>query len=170
MGTLYNFTRLINKYISSFTAVTLENGYYDDCGDWVNGDLKKTPLKGAIINHKEIRVFRSGGALSEKDKRLFMFEPIDDKLQGAKVIYDGCIYSISDCAENAKFTGVYAYTLKYISAFKDFPPDYDLTEVLEKLKNRLDGVQKTSVNPPPPESITEETEKLEKRLGGEKID
>ena len=136
----FNFFRLIKKYSSEFTAITLENGYYDDTGDWINGDTVKTVLTGAIISHKESRIFRSEGTLTEKDKRLFTLSPIDNKLIGAKLIHDGNIYGLLDCSENATFTGVYAYTLKYVSAFKDVAPDYDLTTDLERLAKRLDGV------------------------------
>lgn len=151
----FNFSRLVNKYSSEFTAITLSTGYYDDSGDWVNGDVIKNNLRGAIIGQRESKIFRSEGALTEKDKRLFTLAPIDDKLHGAKVIYDGNIYSITDCAENAKFTGVYAYTLKYISAFKETTSDYDLTIELERLEKRLDGVLGET--------------KEENRVGGENI-
>lgn len=166
----YNFTRLIKKYSSEFTAITLTEGYYDDTGDWVNGSLSAVKLNGAIISHKESKIFRSEGALTEKDKRLFVFQPIDDKLHGAKVIHDDYsgknVYSIVDNVENSKFTGVFAYTLKYVSAFKDFAPDYDLTEALERLEKRLDGVLVDTEPPKPDSSFSEATTRLEKRLGG----
>lgn len=130
MGTLYNFTRLIKKYSSEFTAITVSDGYYDDKGDWTKGEVVVTPLKGAIISHSESKVFRSEGALTQKDKRLFMLKPIDDTLHGAKIVHEGNAYDLSDVKENAKFTGVYAYTLKYVSAFKDIAKNYDLSEDL----------------------------------------
>lgn len=166
----FDFSYLINKYSSEFTAITLSEGYFDDAGDWVNGETVLTPLTGAIISRSESKVFRSEGALTEKDKRLFMLHPIDNKLHGAKVVYNKDAYDLSDCIENAKFTGVYAYTLKYVSAFKDIAPEYDLTEDLERLEKRLDG---TLVEVPEPEadnSYAEAKESLEKRLGGETDD
>lgn len=48
-----------------------------------------------------------------------MLKPLEQALKGAKVVYNGKVYSIEDCGENAEFTGVYAYTLKYCSAFKE---------------------------------------------------
>lgn len=135
----YNFKRLIEKYSSDFTAITLLKGYWNDLGVWVDGDTITTPLRGAIIALKESLILRSEGALTEKDKQLYMLEPIDNKLHGATVVYDGDAYKLPDSVENAKFTGVYAYTLKYISAFKDVAPDYGLTENLERLEKRLDG-------------------------------
>ena len=140
MGTLYNFARLINKYSSEFSAITLTEGYYNDVGDYVKGETMITPLKGAIISHSENKVFRSEGALTEKDKRLFMLKPIDNKLHGARVIYEGNAYDLNSSVDNSKFTGVYAYNLKYVSAFKDIAADYDLTEDMERLIKRLDGV------------------------------
>lgn len=113
----FNFSRLIKKYESQFKAITLSDGYYNDAGDWVKGDKAETVIYGAIISHRESKVFRSEGTLTAKDKRLFTLKPIEKALQGSKVIYDGDMYSIEDNTENAKFTGVYAYTLKYVSAF-----------------------------------------------------
>lgn len=168
MGTLYNFARLINKYKSNFVSVSLADGYYDESGDWKEAETERTNIQGAIISFKESKVYRSDGTLTANDKRLFMLQPLDDKLQGLKAIYDGKIYSIEDCTENAKFTGVYAYTLKYISAFKDKSPDYDLTEEVDALEKRLDGKLVDKPVPPPTESeiLTESIGKLEKRLDG----
>lgn len=115
----FNFTRLINKYKSEFTAITLADGYYNDAGDWVKGEETETVLQGAVIAFKESKVHRSEGQLTTQDRRLFTLEPIDKALKGSKVIYAGNVYSIEDETENAKFTGVYAYTLKWISAFKE---------------------------------------------------
>lgn len=161
----FDFSSLITKYSSDFVAITLSSGYYDDFGDWVKGDTVLTPLTGAIINQTENKIFRSEGALTEKDKQLFMLEPIDNKLHGATVVHEGIAYSLSDCLENAKFTGVYAYTLKYISAFKDIAPDYDLSEDLKEFEQRLDGVLEEKEEPQPPESISD-AELLKKRLEG----
>ena len=159
-----NFRRLVEKYSSKFTAIILTAGYYNDNGDFCEGETELIPLIGAIIGHKDIKIFRSEGALTEKDKRLFMLKPIDNKLHGAKIVYEKDAYTLTDCSENAKFTGVYAYTLKYVSAFKDIAPDYDLTEDLEKLEQRLDGVlEETPDIPSEPDYTADE---LEKRLDG----
>ena len=136
----FNFRRLIEKYKSEFTAITLVLGHYDDAGDWVKDSTEEKTIYGAVISHKENRVYRSEGALSTKDKRLFTLERIEAGLQNSKVIYEGNVYSIVDNVENAKFTGVYAYTLKYVSAFKDTRPEYDITEEADELAQRLDGV------------------------------
>lgn len=117
MGILFNFSRLINKYSSEFKAITLANGYYNDSGDWVKGDETETTVMGAIISFTEDKIYRSSGTLTSNDRRLFTLEPINEALKGSKVIFDGKVYSIEQSRENAKFTGVWAYTLKYVSAF-----------------------------------------------------
>ena len=144
MGKFFNFKRLIKKYSTTFSAITLSKGFYDDEGELVKGEKEITNLTGAIISQSESKVFRSEGALTTKDKQLFMLEPIDDKLHGAKVVYEGNTYNLTNCVDNAKFTGVYVYTLKYVSAFNDTAPDYDLTEKLEQLEKRLDGTVEES--------------------------
>ena len=161
----FNFSRLINKYKSQFSAITLTDGYYDDAGDWVEGTKIKTVLYGAVIGFKESKIYRSEGTLTTQDKRLFTLEPIDTALQGSKAIYEGGLYSIEDSTENAKFTGVYAYTLKYVSAFKETRPEYDVTDDLEDLEQRLDGVLvPDTVNPD--EEMSTDASDLEKRLDG----
>ena len=115
----FNFRRLIEKYSSDFKAITLTGGDYDDYGKWVDGEIKEVTLTGAIISHRESKIYRSEGNLTAKDKRLFTLEPIEEALLHSKVIYEGDCFSIEDTTENAKFTGVYAYTLKFVSAFKE---------------------------------------------------
>lgn len=141
MGQYFNFSRLIKKYESDFSAITQTNGYrdYDNGGEWVAGETLKTSLKGAIFSQSENKIFRSEGALTEKDKQLVTLFPIDEKLHGARIIYEGNEYKIMNCVENAKFTGVYVYTLKYVSAFNDTTPETDFSEAAEKLSKRLDG-------------------------------
>ena len=135
----FNFSRLVNKYSSEFTAITLLSGFFDDMGDWVNGETKEITLQGAIIKHRDSKIYRSEGKLTAEDRRLFTLEPIDKALQGAQVVYEGNVYSIEDNLENAKFTGVYSYTLKYVSAFKKKLKG-DLNDDNERLAMRLDGV------------------------------
>ena len=112
----FNFRRLIKKYETEFTLVTQSEGKYE-YGEWVESEENQIVMRGAIISHKESKIFRAEGTLKAKDKRLFMTEPLEKALEGAKVIYNGNVYSVEDCTDNAIFTGVYAYTLKYVSAF-----------------------------------------------------
>ncbi len=115
----FNFRRLIEKYKKQFTAITLAEGYYDDFGDFVKGEETETVIQGAIIAFRESKVHRSEGTLTTQDRRLITLEPIDKALQGSKAIYEGNVYSIESESENADFTGVFSYTLKYCSAFKE---------------------------------------------------
>lgn len=136
----FNFTRLVKKYSSEFTAITLLTGYFDDSGDWVDAETKEVTLQGAIIKHRDSKIYKSNGALTAKDRALFLLEPISDKLMGSQVVYENDVYSIEDNLENAKFTGVYKYTLKYVSAFKK-KLQGDLNDDNERLEKRLDGVK-----------------------------
>lgn len=135
----FNFTRLVNKYKSEFTAITLLSGYYNDKGDWVDAETKEVNLYGAIIKHRDSKIYKSNGTLTAKDRALFMLEPISDSLIGSQVVYEDDVFSIEDNLENAKFTGVYKYTLKYVSAFKK-KLQGDLNDYNERFEKRLDGV------------------------------
>lgn len=115
----FNFNNLIAKYESTFKAVLPSEGYYDESGEFVKGETKTEELTGAIISFKESKLFRSEGTLTTNDKRLFMLTSLGEILDGIKVIYDGRQYTVEESTDNAKFTGVYAYILRYVSAFKE---------------------------------------------------
>ena len=113
----YNFSRLITKYKSTFKLITYTGEHYDDYGEYVKGEKTETDLTGAIISIRESEIYRSQGTLTAEDRHLFMLEPIKKALEGAKVVFEEKTYSIEDCTQNAQFTGVWQYTLKYVSAF-----------------------------------------------------
>lgn len=163
----FNFKRLIEKYSDDFVAELPSEGYYNNAGDFEKGAPKRYELRGAIIAHRELKVFRSEGTLSSQDRALFMLEPLENALQLAKIIHKGKVYSVGDSLENSEFTGVWAYTLKYVSAFKEASPSYDITEELDRLEDRLDGVSTVSEEQPAESTITTKLEALEKRLSGE---
>lgn len=166
----FNFNRLIDKYKSEFSSLTLLEGYYDDAGDFIKGETSVRQIQGAVINFRESKIFRSEGALTSKDKRLFTTEPINltdiesNAVRDCKVIFDKDVYSVMDETENAKFTGVYSYTLKYVSAFKEYAAANDLTEDLDRLEQRLDGVLEDEKTPTEPEQ--DENDLLESMLDG----
>ena len=135
----FNFARLVQKYSGEFKAITLLTGYYNDSGDWEDAETKEVTLQGAIIKHRDNKIYKSNGTLTAKDRALFMLEPISDKLIGSQVVYENDVYSVQSNLENAKFTGIYSYTLKYVSAFKE-KLQGSLTDEKERLAKRLDGV------------------------------
>ena len=114
----FNFARLINKYKSEFVLITRSEGHYE-YGEWVKGEEAKTTMQGAIISHKESKIFRAEGTLTANDRRLFMLQPIDRALKGAKVIYNDNVYSVEDETTNGGFTGVWAYVLRFVSSFNE---------------------------------------------------
>ena len=117
MARNFDFRRLVKKYSSDFVAEIPSEGYYNDMGRWIEGSTKQITLNGAIISHQSGKVFKSGGTITQQDKALYMLEPLESSLQGAQITHEGKRYSIDSELENAKFTGVWAYNLKYCSAF-----------------------------------------------------
>lgn len=115
----FNFSRLVNKYKSEFKAITLSESKLNDMGDWEKGEKTEITLQGAIISLTENKIYRSEGTLKAEDMQLYMLEPIDKALLGSKVIYNEKVYHIETNVDNSKFTGIYAYTLKYVSAIKE---------------------------------------------------
>ena len=113
----FDFTYLIEKYSSEFVAEISTEGKYDDMGDFVEGVKTTETLHGAIISHRESKIFKSGGAITEQDKALYMLQPLKNSLQGAKIAHEGKWYTIGGLLENSKFTNVWAYNLTFVSAF-----------------------------------------------------
>lgn len=110
----FDFVSLINKYITSFKVVLGSNVEYDSMGEEIHTEEEKE-LSGAIISISDSKIYQSAGTLTSADKYLFMFEKLP--IMTTKVIYKDKVYKIENQVENAEFTGVYQYTLKYISAF-----------------------------------------------------
>lgn len=113
----FDFSSLITDYSNPFTVLTYEQGSYDEKGEYAQGQPKKITMTGAIISFRESKVFRSEGAITAKDRRLFTQSAIPAALIGAEVIFKGQKYMIESELENAEFTGVWSYHLKWVSAF-----------------------------------------------------
>lgn len=115
----FDFSRLIKKYSRNFTVIVKGEKSLNDAGDWVRREATEYTLNGAIIGIAQKVVHRSEGKLTEKDKALYMLEPIDKALMSATVVFKGNEYRIEgeNGDDNAEFTGCYSYTLKYVSAF-----------------------------------------------------
>lgn len=113
----FDFSGLIADYENTFTVSVPSSGGYNDMGDYVKGASQDVTMSGAIVAFKESKVLRSDGAISMLDKHLFMLEPISKALIGAEVKYKGQLYKLESETENAEFTGVYSYVLRWCSAF-----------------------------------------------------
>ena len=112
----FDFSGLIAQHMAPFTVIT-GKAAYDAAGDYQPGEQTRTEFTGAIIAFKESKVFRSEGAITAKDRRLFMLQRLPQALVGAKVEFRGEKYMIESELENAEFTGVYSYMLRWVSAF-----------------------------------------------------
>ena len=115
----FNFDRLITKYSTEFIVRIPIEGGNAKYGTNKPKTFKNITMQGAIISHSETKIFRSEGTLSQQDKALYMLKPIDNALKGAELVHDNKVYRIGDLLENSTFTGVWSYSLKYISVFND---------------------------------------------------
>ena len=112
----FDFSSLIADYANDFTVITRGAGGYNGSGEWVAGKEETRLFRGAIIGFKESKIIRAEGTLTAKDKHLFMLQQLPEALVGAKVTYQGQEYLIESELENAEFTGVYSYVLRWCSA------------------------------------------------------
>lgn len=113
----FDFNRLINKYSCSFKVVNV-SGTYNEYGEWEE-KINEKDMRGAIIGISENRIYRSEGILTSKDKELFLTESLGE-IDKSYVIFEGNKYSVeTNPQNNYQFTGVWQYTLKWVSAFKE---------------------------------------------------
>ena len=120
MAQYFDFSDLVEQYSVDFEAeIPSDGGKWDDSGDYVASEPKKVTLRGAIIAHRESKIFRSEGTIKSQDKALYMLQPLENSLQGAKVFHEGKQYSIGSLLENSEFTGVWSYNLQFVSAFSE---------------------------------------------------
>lgn len=117
MSIYYHFRRLIKKYSTTFTAKIPQSGGF------VNGEYtaseKEVELTGAILDINEQLIHNSNGTLTANDKQLFIESELADNLVGVKIIHKNKVYNVEEVKENYDFTGFCAYTLKFVSAFKE---------------------------------------------------
>lgn len=121
----FDFENLIKQYMTDFKVIIPLDGAYNECGDWKPEAIEVVEKQGAIISHRQSKIFKSEGTLTQQDRALYMLEPIDISLEGAKVVHNGNLYTISSELENAEFTGCYNYSLKYVSVFDEVPSVID---------------------------------------------
>lgn len=115
----YHFDRLIRKYSSAFTVIIPKDNIVDDYGEIVTEGSKRRQIKGAILSHRENKVYKSNGTITQQDKVLYMLKPLEKDLQGAEIVHNGKVYRIGNELENACFTGVFSYGLTYVSVFNE---------------------------------------------------
>lgn len=115
----FNFSRLVNKYSKEITVIIPAQKELNNSGVWEKGEPKEVTLVGAVIRHRENKVYRSAGTLTANDSALYLLEEPNIDLIGAEVKNDNKIYKVESVLNNSEFTGIWAYNLKYVSAFKD---------------------------------------------------
>lgn len=152
----FNFDSLVEKYSNDFYVVIENEGAYES-GEYVKGERSILEMRGAILEYSEYNLLRSTGTLTNADRVLLMLYPIERALENAKVYHSGKVYGIKNSSENAEFTGVWQYDLKFISAFGR--GEKIMVECEKMRKYVVDGLQKYlnipvirgNQNAPPPE-------------------
>ena len=115
----FNFTQLVDDYSREITVITKSDGYYNESGDYVKGEEKETTMRGAVIRHRESKVYKSNGTLTLNDYALYLTEKPDIDLIGSEVKVDNQKFKVENTLDNSEFTGVWSFNLKFCSAFKE---------------------------------------------------
>lgn len=115
----FNFAQLVKKYERELTVIIPAKAELQKNGDWVKGEPKQITLKGAVIRHRQSKVYRSEGTLTADDCALYLTEQPNIELVGTTVISDNKKFNVESTLDNSEFTGVWSFNLKYVSAFKE---------------------------------------------------
>ncbi len=116
----FNFSRLIHRYSRPFTCELKAEGAYDALGEWVTPEGSVISMTGAILSVRDSKLRQPDGVYTEKDKVLYILTPIDSAMLGAEIIFKDNVYTVEDSTgeDDAEFTGVYIYHLKWVSVFR----------------------------------------------------
>ena len=122
-----NFDSLIDRYSVEFEVLPKQSGRYVG-GEYVESE-KRTPVlkRGAIVSIPQRKIYQSGGYLTSKDLRLFIYSPLEGS--DLMVRYKDSIYSVEDESDHQEFAGVTSYTLKFVSVFNK-----NRSELIEQTK------------------------------------
>ena len=99
----FRFERLITKYGRRFDIIIPAMGEYVG-GVWKEGKPVIEEEFGAILSLSETKLYQLGGTLSAQDRHLYMNHAIRHHIEENR------------SRGNEEFTGVYAYTLRWVSA------------------------------------------------------
>lgn len=113
----FNFTRLIEKYSQDLTVEIPAEGKFNEKGVYEAGKVTKENIRGAVIRHKKFKSFRNEGTVATIDSTLYVLKKLPNAFTGCLLNDGNNLYHIGAELENGAFTGVYAYDLKYHSAF-----------------------------------------------------
>ncbi len=113
---LYNFTRLISKYKTTFDIVSENDGHYDNGGEWLTDEGKAITKQGAIVPLSEKKLYQLGGTYTAQDRELYMFEKLPDALLNCYAVYRGNRYKIEQETDYGEYADVYVYVLRRVSA------------------------------------------------------
>ena len=110
---LYNFTRLIRKYSTTFCLHRKQGGYVS--GKWEDGDTIVKEMRGAIVPLSERKVYSSGGAYTTQDRELYLTKALEAPLRALTVVWDGNTYTVEEGRNFEVYADVAVYTLKWVS-------------------------------------------------------
>ena len=110
---LYNFKRLIRKYSVTFCLHRKQGGFV--AGKWEDGGEIVTDMRGAIVPMSDRKIYDSGGTYTEKDRELFLSNPLPEPLSALKVVFKDNAYSVENGRNFEDYADAAVYDLKWQS-------------------------------------------------------
>lgn len=113
MPQLYQFADLIREYSVPFEVEDVQEGAYNDLGEFVEGVTVLVPMRGALIPLASSVIYQSGGRLDESDRQLIkMGAPLT---LGSHVRYKGQRYTVESWTNFGDYGDFNTYLLKHVT-------------------------------------------------------
>ncbi|MBG9772959.1 hypothetical protein [Brevibacillus laterosporus] len=113
-GRIFQFSGLLNRFITTFEVKVKTKGDYDDTGRWQEGKEDDEQRTGAIVPMPMRIVMEQGGRFTQSDHLLYCLDPIE---LHSEVTYAGNSYRVEEPTDFTAYADCYRYVLKRVSPF-----------------------------------------------------
>ncbi|UQD52309.1 hypothetical protein C0971_10025 [Bacillus methanolicus] len=107
----FEFADLIEEFQVPFTYYEEAEGYWNDEGDYVKGEVTSIQMYGAILPLSEDDLqYAETGTYSVKDRKIYTTQPL--KLNGI-IEYKGERFTIQNFKDYSDYADVYVYLARW---------------------------------------------------------
>ena len=107
LGKQFQFADFVEEFYVPFKYFTRGEGFYDESGDWHDGEETSQDIGGIVLPLSEDDLkFVESGSYNEKNKKIYTTIPL---LQNAMIEYKGDKYTITTFKDYNDYADVFIY-------------------------------------------------------------
>jgi len=111
MSKPFEFADFIDEFKVPFTFTKVEEGHWNDNGDYIPGGETTVQMEGIILPLTENDLkYSEAGTYSVKDKKIYTTQPLE---VGQVFEYKGDPYTIQSFKDYSDYADVYIYLARY---------------------------------------------------------